>query len=166
MPDMPDESASSPPRRRPGKPPRITPEQLAQICAFIRAGTTVPRRAAIAAGCPADTFDEIVRRGRGQDPRPATPWAREIVARIEEAVAQGAVQAEIEAKKLTPWRWLAAVERGSWIETSRVEVAKPDDEILIRVEHVDVDGTVTNGRTFTAPRDPTLNPLARLTGNR
>jgi hypothetical protein len=145
-----------------GETYRITPEVLERICTFVRAGVTTPRRAAIAAGCPAMTFDEAVARGRGTDQRPSTPWFREIVARLEEAVAQGAAQAEIEAKKLAPWRWLAAVERGSWIETARVEMVKPDDEITIRVQYVDVDGTVTSDRTFTTPRDRMVNPLARL----
>jgi hypothetical protein len=53
------------PKRRPGKPIRITPPMLDRICAFVRAGEIIPRRAAVAAGCPADTFDQAIRRGRG-----------------------------------------------------------------------------------------------------
>jgi hypothetical protein len=59
-----------------------------------------------------------------------TAWFREIVRRVDEAVAQGALSAAVEAKKLTPHKYLAALERGSWVESRNIMLSDNRTEPL------------------------------------
>ena len=67
-------------------------------------------------------FDETVKRGRGQDRRPSTPWTRHVVEQIDEAVSQAWAATEIEARKLKPDKWLAATEAGTWNPAATINV--------------------------------------------
>ena len=133
LPDMPDSRT-----RRPGRRPGVTvPRALEdQIVVKILDGAT-PRAAAVAAGLPAQTFDEWMRRGRRHDERPATPRLVRFAARIDRAIATAQIAAEKEVRKHSPLEWLRAAARDVWTDRRQLAVAPgPPEDVEVRIVYV------------------------------
>jgi hypothetical protein len=134
LPYLPDRTA----RRRGPLPGVKVPRALEdRIAASILDGAT-PRAAAVAAGLPAQTFDEWMRRGRRADDRPATPRLVRFAERIDRAIATAQIAAEKEVRKSAPLEWLRAAARDVWTDRRQLAVTPgPPDEIEVRIVYED-----------------------------
>jgi hypothetical protein len=156
LPDLPDRKA-----RQSGPQPGVTiPRALEdRIVATILDGAT-PRAAAVAAGLPAQTFDEWMRRGRRADDRPATPRLVKFAHRIDRAIATAQVAAEKEVRKHSPLEWLRAAARGVWTDRRQLAVAPgPPEDMEIRIVYEDQQRTRRMAEAISA------SPAANLTLN-
>ncbi len=78
----------------------LTPSMVKQIVAGIRAGA-YPHVAAEAAGVPAETFADWMRRGEQKSRR-----YRAFAAQVRQAQAQARLKAEVDARAADPRFWL------------------------------------------------------------
>jgi hypothetical protein len=91
----------------------------------------------VAAGLPAQTFDEWMRRGRRADERPATPRLVRFAARIDRAIATAQIAAEQEVRKSHPLEWLRAAARDVWTDRRPPAVAPgPPEDVEVRIVYV------------------------------
>jgi hypothetical protein len=91
----------------------------------------------VAAGLPAQTFDEWMRRGRRADDRPATPRLVRFAQRVDRAIATAQVAAEKEVRKRLPLEWLRAAARDVWTDRRPLAGAPgPPEDVEVRIVYV------------------------------
>lgn len=94
--------------RRRGRHTLLDPQVRETLLAAVRLGCR-PSVAATYAGFSSRTLEEWMRRGRGEDRRPATPPFVELVAAIEQAHAEATVYALAQLHKAMSWSPRAAM---------------------------------------------------------
>jgi hypothetical protein len=156
LPYLPDRTA-----RRRGPLPGVKVHRALEdrIAASILDGAT-PRAAAVAAGLPAQTFDEWMRRGRRHDERPATPRLVRFAARIDRAIATAQVAAEQEVRKSHPLEWLRAAARDVWTDRRQLAVSPgPPEDLEIRIVYEDQERRMAKAIAASPAANLALNTI-------
>lgn len=112
------------PRRKPGKPTRLTPAIQDAICALVNAGAPLPH-AARACGVPWPTVKDWLKKGRAGK----QPYA-DFVAAWQQAKARWVAGAVMRVTKASDKNWKAA----AWLLERRVKAFRPPQRHEVKAE--------------------------------